>query len=146
MSAYIVDDITINRIVSFIYYEKDCFLKPNLDKFLSKLKILNEEEGLKRFAKMIMALNVESVSQRYGKNKLSKEELNSVDTFVFDLDVPFNKRSIEQVYNSLRCLTYQCCEGNCYKKKVYKILEEIEKALAYHIANKQTEIKGCVWG
>lgn len=146
MSSYIVDDITINRIISFIYHENDGFLKPDINRILQKLKIYgNDEEVLKKIAIKMLKTNIGATSQRYN-NKLSKEEYNRINVFIPSVDVPKKLRSKPQTYNSLRCLTYQMSEGNIPKTKMFKVLEKLENCLAISLANEVTEKEKCIWG
>lgn len=109
MSAYIVDDNIINRIVTWIYKEFD--LSPNFKKnFCERLNDINKANL--RLA--MINMNIEAVNQRYSeKTKLRKF---------------FNCSNIEaddvQVCKSMSCWLYQCSEGNIGERDLYKLFKE----------------------
>lgn len=144
MSAFIVNDKTINRILSFCFWTQDTFLKLDIQRILNKIGFsVRDEEEQQKLGEAIRELNFESIRQRYGDKSL-KEDKKYFKEYKF-IDIPLKERIIYQVYNHLRCLTYQLSEGNIPKTKLYKALEELENALAYSIANEKVEKLKCEW-
>ena len=151
MSSFLVNDKTINRILTFLnnwnFYENGK-LKFN---FWNKLgytelskkekenlnKLSNEEEQtlvLSKVGNVIKEINNEAVNQRYlERGKSSK------------FNYKFEECDIFQAYNHLRCLTYQMNEGNIPETETYKLLQEIENLMALQIANEHEKVKNAEW-
>ncbi|MCK5225197.1 MAG: hypothetical protein KAQ89_00615 [Planctomycetes bacterium] len=136
MSAFIVNDKTLNRILTFLgnwdfggnAETKKAFwaLAKNVEDDATHEQILNS------IGVILNDLNREAVSQRY------KEDKHKSDYFY-----TAEKCDIKQAYMHLCCLTYQCCEGNIPNTKIYKLLERMEKHLEHAICWK--ECKGLEW-
>jgi len=151
MSAFIVNDKTINRILSFIsswnFYE-NADLKFNFwnrlgyDELTQKEKeglnnLTNEEEQnliLSKIGFVLKEINTEAVNQRY-------QEKTKAEPFNFKYE-PCN---IFQAYNHLRCLTYQMLEGNIPETETYKLLQKIENQMAFQIAGEHNKVKNAEW-
>ena len=128
MSSFIVNDKTINRILSFLAmwnFGENVKLKQKL-KNLSLFIETNKD--LQEFGQDLKKLNYEAVKQRY--EKLSKEEVERVDNFKFKDE----KCDIYQAYQHLRCLTYQMAEGDIPETDLYKVMQEVELQLERSIA------------
>jgi len=142
MSAFIVKDKTINRILSFFYWNKDDMLKHTIDFKLKELGIslreLTKDEDidaeLSRLGKAMFRLNYASVNQRY-------ERKDKPEPYKFK-DV---KTEIIQALKSLNCFLYQSCEGNCEEENIYKVLREIETAITKNIVYNLEEYNSADW-
>lgn len=100
MSAYVVDDSTINGPVTFL---AECAWTKNL---LSPLGYnLTVEEDRKRLAEDMFQLNCDAVNQRYGPGEAASFR---------DLDFVYQPHVVDavQALKSLRSWHYQCCEGD----------------------------------
>jgi hypothetical protein len=137
MSAFIVNDKTLNRILTFLnhwrFYENDK-LKMKFWGLVKQEKDETQEQVLNSIGLMIKELNAEAVNQRY-------EEDNGKQEFFYSP----SDCGIFQAYNHIRCLTYQMLEGNVPKKKLYKILQEIENQIAFEIAGEHPQVKSAEW-
>ncbi|MFA5932869.1 MAG: hypothetical protein WCV81_01225 [Microgenomates group bacterium] len=115
MSAFLVEDITINRVVNWMILEL-----PNNYYLAEELKKMGYTEGdPEKLAKDMFQLNIASLKQRYG----SAEGFRDFD-FTYKLTYPVTKI---QVLKSLQCWLYQCCEGNVVRKKFYRLFDEVVK-------------------
>ena len=135
MSAFIVNNKTINRIVTYLVSFRDEFGKDNgIGKELLKFdKELNPQE----IGKRMLELNCKSVSQRYNE-PIDKRHINEYEYVV-------ERTTLEQAIRHLHCLTYQSCEGKCDKPKKYKALEKIIQLLENHHSWKMCDIVGVEW-
>lgn len=141
MSAFICNDRTINRILSFLHRQTDCFVKDFIEREFNKLGFsVIDEDKLQEFGEAIRELNFKSIGQRYGKTT-EKNDRKLFEPYKFK----FEDCSIEQAYQHLACLTYQCCEGNCERKKLYKALDKLETYLAHTIARREADKLNCKW-
>lgn len=125
MSSYIVDDKTINRILS-----KYCKDRP--------IKACDE------LGKKMIRMNIEATNQRYPEHpylteKQDKERINNYK-FIYQEVTDL------QALKSLRCYLYQCGEGNIDKRKLYKELKKTSLEWSYLIVNELKEYDEAEWG
>ncbi len=107
MSAYIVEDSTINAVVSFLainrrgsgdWLRRQILAETGCD--------LQTQDGKERLGAAMFALNCNAVEQRYGTGQAKEfRDLN----YQFSLNISVNKFS---AYKSLKCWLYQCAEGD----------------------------------
>jgi len=147
MSSYIINDKTLNRILTFFnnwdFYENSKIkfsfwdlgkVKLKGKKFPSFLETDEQEDILERIGLKLKQLNAEAVGQRYNE-KVEEQEF----------EYKKEKCNIFQAYNHLRCLTYQMSEGDVPTTEIYKLLEKIENLMAVEIANETKEVKDAEW-
>ena len=125
MSAYIVDDETINKIVAYMYMES--LGGRNYIYSLTQLREqgynLSLEEDCIQLAEDMFALNVEAVEQRYGKGQ--------AETFR-TLDFKFRFVENEGIIKTIKALNewlYQCLEGDVPETKLYKEMDELRNGM-----------------
>lgn len=130
MSAYIVAYPTMNRVSSYIAKKR-------------KIEIFDKDDNLtEEFQKLIKdlwGLNVFSLCERYGE-----KEKSEYDDYVKEYKFEFEKLPKEHFEKDIKVLmkyfksfcnyTYQSCEGNANKTKLYKECQKYENELASHIA------------
>src|SRR5437588_3824126 len=127
MSAFIVEDTTINRVVTW--------LKREVQRSRFTLDWLAREYGVEltsdnwdeKLAQAMFQLNCDGVNARYGEGEAEKfRPLN----FTYK---PEGDTFLVQVLKSLQCFLYQCSEGDVPQSKLYQFLEEVEHHLAVKI-------------
>lgn len=128
MSAFIVEDSVINRVVSFIATAK------NED---AAREIIHKEtdcdirtrEGRAALGKMMFDLNCNAVEQRYGAGEAASfRELNYTYAPSARLTTPV------QAYKSLQCWLYQCSEGDVPDSSLlFATMTKVGDALAHSI-------------
>jgi len=145
MSAYIVSDECINKILGFFNYSNDDLFNYNLYKNLKLLGLDLEKDKynskvldpqLQALGQKLLNLNFISVNQRYNtKDKPTK--------FIFE---NIHLKDPIQALKSLNCFLYQSCEGKAENTKIYKILKDISTDIFKHIVYKLKEYDLAVWG
>lgn len=138
MSAYIVENKTINRIVNRLVCEvRNYPFSGNLPQKLSELGYdLTSEQFAEKLANDMFALNVNAVKQRY-------EKVGSIPKFVYFPDSP---ESLIQTFKSLSCWLYQCCEGDVPKSSLYQVFDcYVEKYLLKRIIYELPEYEKAEW-
>jgi hypothetical protein len=155
MSSFIVENKTINRIVSFCFWEHDSILKYEIRRNLKEVNIDLEQsfkddaeldKYLKCFGEELLKLNLLAFYDRYKHIKdIQKEIKEAIKEYEFE-DLPLKDRSILQVLKSIQCLLYQCSEGNIPEQPLFKVLEKITEHLKSHIINEIPEYNQAVWG
>lgn len=131
MSAFLCDDITINRIVSFLLddaWGKDEFNAPlreigiNLrsDTLGTAMAVSRPEGSCRQLACAMRMLNLYALKCRYGGRPYSRPP-----AFDFHLVDPI---SPEDFAYTLGCFTYQCAEGDALEKPLGAALQTIAEA------------------
>jgi hypothetical protein len=140
MSAFLVEDKTINYIVNWLRSEK--FL---LSEIPYKLKGLGFDttkvEWEEKLGMAMFQLNISGVEARYGKGEAVT--FRRMD-YHFRQTLPV---SLAQVLKSLQCWLYQCCEGRVPETKLYKLFDrDIRMYLMSKIISDLPEYQRAEWG
>ncbi len=140
MSAFMVEDKTINRVVTWLTREvqRNRF---TLDWLAREYGVDIESAGWdEKLAQAMFQLNCDGVNARYGNGEAEKfRPLN----FTFQ---PEDCSSLVQVFKSLQCWNYQCSEGDVPETKLYQFFEEVEHHLALKIVMDLPEYDKATWG
>jgi len=140
MSAFMVKDQTINRIVTWLKSEV-ATSHYTLDQLARKYDVnLTSEKWDEKLAHAMFLLNCDGVNARYGEGEAEKFRLLN---FTYQPEIYFSK---VQVLKSLQCWLYQCCEGDVPKTKLYQFFEEVEKYLAVQIVMDLPAYQKASWG
>ena len=141
MSAYVVEDQVINKIVSFLNVAALGSDGYNYD--IRSLKEagydLSTEADCERLAFEMFALNCFSVNERYGDGQ--HKEFRAMD-FEYHFKSP---RPRIEVYKALECWQYQSCEGRASDTKLYTIMEGVRNAMAATIVHSLKEYDQAEW-
>lgn len=139
MSAFMVEDTTINRVVTWLKSEV-ATSHFTIDRLARKYDIdLVSDKWDERLAHAMFQLNCDGVNVRYGDGEAENfRPLN----FQYKPEIYY---SLVQVFKSLQCWMYQCCEGNVPKTKLYQFFEEVEHHLAVKIVHSLPEYTKAEW-
>ena len=136
MSAYIVDDETINKVVSYLYSRSIEFQHTKLHKMGYDV---NVPKSCAELAQKMFDLNVAAVNARYGEDEAEKfRSLN----FKYGV-VP---ASLIEVIQALKAWKYQCTEGDVPDLALYKAMKEIHCLLCIKFVEQSEEYRGAAWG
>jgi hypothetical protein len=114
MSAYIVDDSTINQVVSYLAAHPE-HNSTGLD--------LSTNAAQSVLGIGMFALNVNAVEQRYGKGQAK-------DFRTLNYQFVSTPATLEQASESLRSWIYQCSEGDVPEtSKLYQVMDAINELL-----------------
>jgi len=118
MSAYIVEDRTINVIVSHLHLNRDFeWLRAEFCEVVKPMsKGVDAEIG-----RALHAMNCAALAARYGDKEFPR--------YQFKLE-PASPR---QVYAAVKCLQYQACESAIPETALYKLLVAFRSAVADEI-------------
>jgi len=140
MSAFMVEDKTINRVVWWLSWEVT-----TSDWFKEKVEIALQIDTTKsgwqqELGKAMFELNIAGVNDRYGVGEVKKfRELNYRYT-------PACCSKI-QALKSMQCWLYQCTEGEVVKKPLYQFFDTvIERRLTDSIIYALPEYQRAEWG
>jgi hypothetical protein len=128
MSAFVVEDKVINRVVTVLAKDKnlDYARKVILDE--TGLNITNPSEAAK-LGEMMFSLNCNAVEQRYGDGEAAKFRS-------LDYSCRLEPSTTIQAYKSLRCWRYQCSEGDIPEASLlYTTMERVLGEMAQAIVD-----------
>lgn len=121
MSAYMVADETINRVVYWLYFEvaKSQYIREKLEK--TSGVDTSAYEWAEALGKAMFQLNIDGVNARYGG--YGDGEAKQFRNLNYHYQ-PVHGSAI-QVLKSLQCWLYQCTEGEVVKNPLYKFFQDI---------------------
>lgn len=141
MSAYIVDDQTINRILAAarVYTHSTLSTTPPAPK-----GIIGPDPTFLHWVLLggrLRDMNVAAVISRYGPS----DPLPGPSPLL-----PYEYESISapgpiQTISSLACYLYQCSEGDIPERRLYQQLRKWEAALCYHQVTQSDEWRQAEW-
>ena len=152
MSAFVIDTATMNRVVDTLTARGDYGA------------ILGEFAGIRttdrdartRIGRLLFTLNVEAVTQRYVDGREDDMDLpGPTDCRSFPESYsyvvrhrPFVERQTRLVagYKALRCLLYQCSEGDVPKTPLFKELQAAAAEVAHEIVSSLPQYEEAAWG
>jgi hypothetical protein len=134
MSAFIVEEITINKIVNYLAYRR------NIEHIQIILKEagydLTTLEGREKLFNHLYSMNIQAVNQRY-------EEANKREPYKYRI---ISSYPCIQVFKAFNCFMYQCAEGEIPKSDLYKFMSKVEGLVARHILTNMPEYDKAYWG
>lgn len=134
MSAFMVEDRTINEIVTWLRKSDgncwDLLMDGGWDL---------DASGAERLARAMFALNVAAVEGRYGKGEAG---------WFRQLDFAWHPQQAHpvQVFKSLECWLYQCAEDVTVGDPLFRLMLEILKRMAMRIVRRSEEYREARWG
>lgn len=139
MSAFMVDDSTINTVVNKLAFGRDLdWVRRELKEGGYDLEKCDEREML---AKDMFNLNVKGVNARYGEGEA--EQFRPLD---FKYRLNDCNITLIQAYKSLSCWLYQCAEGDLPGDNfLYNLMDKIKGYLAEHIVSSLPEYDKAKW-
>ncbi len=130
MSAFVVEDSTINKIVSYLYFNQ-AGDDPTLHSFP-----LFERKQQWKLAHKLFALNVRGVRAKHPDMDYGGIR------FRFAVCRPESKI---KTYKALQCSLYQACEGDVPDSKLYIKMQMVYNSLAHSIIYDLPEYDKAAW-
>ncbi len=148
MSAYMVADETINRVMNWLSREvqKSSYLQEKAEKALGVSIYSDGWAGTA--GKAMFQLNIDGVEDRYGDGKAREfRKLNYRYVPAHSTTIYNNTGARIQVLKSMQCWLYQCMEGETVNKPLYKFFRDVvEPHLMSSIINDLPEYDRAKWG
>lgn len=141
MSAYIVENETINKIVSYLYAKAngpDSGIYWKATKLFKMGYDLASSSSCSDLAHKMFDLNVAAVNARYGEGEA--EMLRPLD-FRFQ----FAPASQIDAIKALKTWKYQCTEGYTPTTKLYKAMTEVHCLLCVNFVEQTEEYEAAPW-
>ena len=141
MSAFVVDDETINKVVSYIYSKANA---PDSSISWKETKLYKMgydvfSEPCIELAQKMFNLNVAAVNARYGEGKA--EKFRPLDFKYWNAPAP-----LIQVIKALETWKYQCTEGKISDYALYKAMVELHCLFCIEALRQTDEYKASPWG
>lgn len=135
MSAYVVENETINRVISAIINSPLTTYRWPLGNLGYNL---DTETDRQRLCHDMTALNVKAVRDRYEND----EQDDVSDLYRYKMELSLNP---VQPYKSLECYLYQCNEGDNDKTPLFKALEVVKARMAAKIISSMPAYEAAEW-
>jgi len=147
MSAFIVNDETINNVLSYLKLGKDTeWLRRRIEQYGYKLQ---DDEDYEQFGGKLYLMNVAAVDERYNEANDSVKILQEFRFCIGGAKTLTGRQALTittiQAYKSAKCLRYQCSEGDVPETNLYKCLETIIQALADRIIDYSPAYDAAKW-
>ena len=140
MSCYIVDKITIDRILTEIAKDEYKWLLYRLKDEEYK-ECYMKEEDFEFYGQKLWKMNRLNYERRYPKQRNNSTKIEAVYTYE---RVVFCSKM--QFYKTLTCFLYQCCDSDLITEtKLYKTMQDIKRSLGEHILHESEEWRKCNW-
>ena len=126
MSAYVVEDETINRILSVIAQDANKYPRYGWSQFSDPLAHIGHNiatpGGIARLGAVMLNLNIIAVRERYGDHGPISNLPGKVGHGEFSYDGTVRPDPV-QALESLSCWLYQCSEGDLPETPLYKVFD-----------------------
>ena len=138
MSAFVVEDKTINRVVTFLATDREGdWIRRQIQE---KLGLdLTSWIGRETLGKLMFSLNCDAVNQRYGDDQA--QEFRPLN-YEYRMDIPCNRI---QAFKSLQCWHYQCSEGDIDQNPLYQTMERVQGVIAEMIVTRLPAYDSLQW-
>ena len=144
MSAFVVGDETINRVVDWLW--RDSVGSRKATTYALDGYDLNVDGAAERLANDMFNLNVAGVNARYGPNEA--EKFRPLD-FQFSPSVKWGDSAVANACRALKalhCWQYQCSEGDIPETPLFKMFDEVDSAICHWIIDTMPEYESANWG
>ena len=120
MSAFLVKDRTINRIIGWLNHSDN---RQERERILVVVGISEDDEDwTTKLGVSMFQLNGDALTARYGDDE-------PLPTYRFQ----WENASAIQVYKSLQCWLCQCAQGDLNKRPLYQVFESLSNSMAHGI-------------
>lgn len=137
MSAFLVSERTINRVASYAAHDDFAQKHPEVAAILQGIigvpsaADISSGVGIREFAKCLMDLNELGLVARYGAESTHGERVAWRENYSFHLEAGYSQPY--EALKALRCLIYQCSEGDVPESALFKALDQLSAELAMRI-------------
>lgn len=139
MSAYVVEDETINQVLA--WFQQDQFGPRKVATWHLKKAGFDpsDAKSMRGLGHEMFRLNIYAVDARYGDGEA--EKFRPLDYEFVSLMPPAKIQALK----SLQCLIYQCSEGDVVERPLYQMLRDIEFAICRDIVGSLPEYDRAAW-
>ena len=138
MSAFIVENKTINRILTYLELNQYQNGQWESRRLKEAGHDITTQDGLTILGRTMLNLNTDAVDQRYDE----KNNREFVGKYNFKT-IPVDRI---QALKSLRCWIYQCLQGDIPEREFFKLMDAISYQWMYAIINDMKAFQTADWG
>jgi hypothetical protein len=138
VSAFVVQDQTINRVLAYLAATDHSRARRLVDEYAPEA-----DKSLPGLGAAVRALNVRAVRQRYPD--CPPDELPGPSPLLPYVYQPEHLVGLHQAAKSLRCLLYQLSEGDVPETPLYRALEGLSVAWLLDIADQVPAYDRAAW-
>jgi hypothetical protein len=141
MSSFLVSPDVLNRIVTFLdtVGSSDSIHSYGIARLLEEYGFdVGAHDFTERMFSILLETNLDGLSERYGHGT-GPDDLKFSKSKGVKYQYQFRHSDPIQVYQDVRCLSYQCAEGHVVELDEYRFLEELENRIAHYILSPMTE-------
>lgn len=141
MSVYIVEDSTLHRVLTYLNTDRDADW--SFRRHLGPLGYSRDQaDDLHRLCGDLHLLNCDAVDNRYGHGTAAQDTADTATLPRFRVALC----SRLQAYKALKCLLYQCSEGDVPTRPLYQAMRAIGHDLADTIVAGLPDYDKAQWG
>lgn len=140
MSAFMVDDDTINRVVTYLATDNNGSMDLQTKLAGMGFDLKADPEAARKLGEAMFALNIKGVEARYGEGEAKEFR---------PLDYQFQPSPSDriQTLKSLRCWLYQCSERDIPETSpLYAVMDEFAYNPANTSLSKTRKYEESAWG
>ena len=143
MSAYVIDDKTMSRVLkAFTACSHYGYTIAGYSADVKRMAEDNQIATLQAIANALYRANNRAVNQRYGlKNKAPKFKGK-----IPILRIDATRAELCDISKALDCLLYQMSEGTVFNSRIFRELERIAGNIGREIARRCSEYDFSPWG
>lgn len=143
MSAFVVENQVINTILTYLKDDRDGDW--TRDELCKKHGYGMDQQGLDKFGRDMLMLNIDAVEQRYDDDNGGYEGVDEqYANYKFQVSRSLNSTRM-QAYKSITCFLYQCAEGNVPETEFFKLIKEISHRWAHGIVSSLPGYDKATW-
>ena len=149
MSAYVVDNSTIHKIVAYLRRFPDKMpggqhIQAKEDRYQCGPREVGKprRDAWAEFGTELRLLNVAAVEDRYPDHDELPGVIGENEYTHKDVMIP----SDIVAHKALGCFLYQCAEGNVPETELYQVMETTYNGIAYHIISELPAWQAASWG
>jgi hypothetical protein len=139
VSAFIVDKDTIDRVVGLLWGQErargDYGVPPRIALTVAANREGDDDTPWLAVGQELWNLNTRAVNWRYGEHEQAP---------IYDRFCPVDTSRM-QAYKALRCLLYQCSEGDVPNDPLFQALDTLANSIAHHIVSETPEYQRTKW-
>lgn len=133
MSAFLVKDRTINRIIGWLNHSDNRQERERILVVVGTSE--DDEEWTTKLGVSMFQLNGDALTARYGDEE-------PLPTYRFQLE----NASAIQIYKSLQCWLCQCAQGDLIERPLYQVFENLSNSMAHGIIATLPAYEEAEWG
>ena len=145
MSAYIVDDETINQVLGWLNRAQHRQGQYAASRLNSAGYPVDQTDRLEALGQAMYQLNLDAVHGRYPDCETDEDLPGPIGPKEYTFNFGSPMISVHQALKSLECWSYQCAEGDIPERKLYQTMEGVAHDIRGAIIDSLPEYEQAKW-